>query len=55
MAALSSTQAGIAATLSSTTPVVILPMLWLRTGRPASRRARIGALLAVAGAFVLFA
>ena len=55
MAALSSTRAGIAATLSSTTPVVILPMLWLRTGRPASWRAWIGALLAVAGAAVLFA
>jgi drug/metabolite transporter (DMT)-like permease len=49
MAALAQGHVGIVSTLSSMTPVVILPMVWWRTGAPPPLSAWIGALLAVAG------
>lgn len=49
MAALASGKVGIVSTLSSMTPVVILPMVWLRTGKAPPLLAWIGAALAVAG------
>ena len=49
MAALARGNVGIVSTLSSITPVVILPMLWLRTGVSPPPLAWAGALLAVAG------
>ena len=49
MAALASGNVGIVSTLSSMTPVVILPMVWLRSGVAPSLRAWIGAGLAVLG------
>jgi drug/metabolite transporter (DMT)-like permease len=49
MAALASGKVGIVSTLSSMTPVVILPMVWLRTGRAPPLLAWIGAALAVVG------
>ncbi len=49
MAALSQGNVGIVSTLSSTTPIVILPMLWARTGVLPPPLAWAGALLAVVG------
>ncbi|MDW6023541.1 DMT family transporter [Mesorhizobium sp. BAC0120] len=49
MAALHEGEAGIVATLSSITPVLILPMVWIRSREPPSRRAWFGAGLAVLG------
>lgn len=49
MAALASGKVGIVSTLSSMTPVVILPMVWIRTGKAPPATAWIGASLAVAG------
>lgn len=49
MAALAHGNVGIVSTLSSLTPVLILPMVWARTGRVPSASAWVGALLAVAG------
>lgn len=49
MAALAQGNVGIVSTLSSLTPVLILPMVWARTGRLPSTAAWAGALLAVAG------
>jgi drug/metabolite transporter (DMT)-like permease len=49
MAALVGGNVGIVSTLSSMTPVVILPMLWIRTGIAPSASAWLGAALAVAG------
>lgn len=49
MAALEGGNVGIVSTLSSMTPVVILPMLWLRTGIAPRPTAWLGAVLAVAG------
>lgn len=49
MAALATGNVGIVSTLSSMTPVVILPMVWLRSGIAPPLRAWIGAALAVAG------
>lgn len=49
MAALHRGDVGIVSTLSSVTPVVILPMVWLRTGEAPSGTAWLGALLAIAG------
>jgi drug/metabolite transporter (DMT)-like permease len=49
MAALARGNVGIVSTLSSMTPVVILPMLWLRTGVSPPPLAWAGAFLAVAG------
>jgi len=49
MAALATGNVGIVSTLSSMTPVVILPMVWLRSGTPPSFNAWCGAGLAVIG------
>ncbi len=55
MVALGAAPIGIAATLSSMSPIAILPLLWWRTGRPAPRPAWFGALLSGVGTFCLFA
>ena len=49
MAALTSGDVGIVSTLTSTTPILILPMLWFTTRRAPAPGAWIGAALAVAG------
>jgi len=49
MAALHSGEAGIVATLSSITPVLILPMVWIRNGERPAPQAWLGALLAILG------
>jgi drug/metabolite transporter (DMT)-like permease len=49
MAALASGKVGIVSTLSSMTPVVILPMVWIRTRAAPPKRAWAGALLAAIG------
>lgn len=49
MAALASGQVGIVSTLSSLSPVLVLPMVWLRTDYKPSAPAWAGALLAFAG------
>lgn len=49
MAALATGNVGIVTTLSSMTPIMILPMVWLRTGIAPVRAAWIGAAIAVAG------
>jgi drug/metabolite transporter (DMT)-like permease len=49
LAALATGNVGIVTTLSSMTPVMILPMVWLRSGVAPRREAWFGALLAVAG------
>jgi drug/metabolite transporter (DMT)-like permease len=52
--ALSGGKTGIVATISATSPVLILPMLWLRTGERPAAGAWAGAALAVAGMAMLF-
>jgi drug/metabolite transporter (DMT)-like permease len=54
MAALAAASVAVASTLASTAPVLVLPMLWLRTGTVPAWRAWAGALLAVAGIALLF-
>lgn len=49
LAALSTGQVGIVATLTSTTPVLILPLIWATTGRAPALAGWIGAGLAVLG------
>lgn len=49
MAALVTGNVGIVTTLSSMTPVMILPMVWIRSGVAPVREAWIGAAIAVAG------
>jgi drug/metabolite transporter (DMT)-like permease len=49
MSALAEGKVGIVSTLSSMTPVVILPMVWIRSGVAPRPHAWLGALLAVAG------
>lgn len=49
MAALARGNVGIVSTLSSLTPVVILPMVWIRSGIAPSRWAWLGAAIAVVG------
>jgi drug/metabolite transporter (DMT)-like permease len=49
MAALHGGDVGIVSTLSSMTPVLILPMIWLRTGESPSVGAWLGAVLAILG------
>ena len=49
MAALANGNVGIVTTLSSMTPIMILPMVWARTGVAPVAAAWAGALLAVAG------
>ncbi len=52
--ALQGSQTGIIATLSATSPVIILPLLWLRTVQRPSLLSWCGALLAVAGLALIF-
>ncbi len=52
--ALKGAQTGIIATLSATSPVIILPLLWLRTGQRPSTKSWAGAALAVAGLALIF-
>lgn len=52
--ALQGSQTGIIATLSATSPVIILPLLWLRTGQRPSAKSWAGAALAVAGLALIF-
>lgn len=49
MAALATGNVGIVTTLSSMTPILILPMVWFRSGVPPVRAAWVGAAIAVAG------
>ncbi len=52
--ALQGSQTGIIATLSATSPVIILPLLWLRTGQRPSGLSFCGAALAVTGLALIF-
>ena len=52
--ALQGSQTGIIATLSATTPVIILPMLWLRTGQRPTATSWAGAVMAVVGLALIF-
>lgn len=52
--ALQGSQTGIIATLSATSPVIILPLLWLRTGQRPSAKSWTGAALAVLGLALIF-
>lgn len=53
MAALHGGDVGIVSTLSSVTPVLILPLVWLRSGERPAARAWIGALLALTGTMLV--
>ena len=52
--ALSGGQVGIVSTLSATTPVIILPMLWLQTSQAPAPGAWAGAALVVIGMALIF-
>ncbi|NEY88875.1 solute carrier family 35 transporter [Tabrizicola oligotrophica] len=52
--ALQGSQTGIIATLSATSPVIILPLLWLRTGQRPTAMSFAGGLLAVLGLGLIF-
>lgn len=52
--ALEGSKTGIIATLSATSPVMILPLLWLRTGQRPTAVSFAGAMLAVAGLALIF-
>ncbi len=52
--ALQGSQTGIIAMLSATSPVIILPLLWLRTGQRPSALSWAGGLLAVIGLALIF-
>lgn len=52
--ALSGGEVGIVATLSATTPAIILPMLWWRTGERPALGAWIGAALVIVGTAMIF-
>jgi drug/metabolite transporter (DMT)-like permease len=52
--ALSGGKVGVVSTLSATSPVLILPMLWARTGERPAAGAWAGAALVVAGMALLF-
>lgn len=52
--ALQGSKTGIIATLSATSPVIILPLLWLRTGQRPSGLSFCGAFLAVLGLALIF-
>ena len=52
--ALSGGKAGIVSTISATTPVIILPLLWLRTGECPAAGAWLGAAFAVVGMALIF-
>ncbi len=52
--ALQGSQTGIISTLSATSPVLILPLLWLRTGQRPTLLSALGAAVAVMGLALLF-
>jgi drug/metabolite transporter (DMT)-like permease len=52
--ALQGSQTGIIATLSATSPVIILPLLWLRTGQRPSGLSWAGAAMAIGGLALIF-
>ena len=52
--ALQGSQTGIIATLSATSPVIILPLLWLRTGQRPTAMSFGGAFIAVIGLALIF-
>ncbi|MCL2298175.1 MAG: DMT family transporter [Proteobacteria bacterium] len=52
--ALAQGQTGLVATLSSTSPIMILPLLWLRTRERPALGAWIGAAIAIAGIALIF-
>jgi drug/metabolite transporter (DMT)-like permease len=52
--ALQGSQTGIIATLSATSPVIILPLLWLRTGQRPTATSWAGAAMAVVGLALIF-
>ena len=52
--ALAGGKVGIVSTLSATSPVIILPMLWARTGERPAAGAWAGAALVVAGMALIF-
>lgn len=52
--ALQGSQTGIIATLSATSPVLILPLLWLRTGQRPTAMSFVGAAMAIAGLALIF-
>ena len=52
--ALQGSKTGIIATLSATSPVIILPLLWLRTGQRPTLISVCGAALAVTGLALIF-
>jgi drug/metabolite transporter (DMT)-like permease len=52
--ALQGSDTGIIATLSATSPVIILPLLWLRTGQRPTATSWAGAALAVTGLALIF-
>ncbi|MFZ1680223.1 MAG: DMT family transporter [Rhizobiaceae bacterium] len=54
MFALSGGEVGIVSTLSATTPALMLPLLWLRTGERPALGAWAGAALVVAGSALIF-
>ena len=47
-------EAGVITTLSATTPVMILPLLWIKTGERPALGSWIGAILTVVGSGILF-
>ncbi len=53
MAALVSGKAGVVSTLSSLVPILVLPMIWVRTGQPPPGLAWLGAAVAVSGTALL--
>ena len=53
--ALSGGEVGIVATLSATTPALVLPLLWWKTGDMPPPLAWLGAALVVAGSGMIFA
>ena len=52
--ALRGAETGIVATLSASSPVLILPMLWLRTGQRPTGQSWLGAVIALAGMALIF-
>jgi drug/metabolite transporter (DMT)-like permease len=52
--ALQGGKTGIIATLSATSPVIILPLLWLRTGQRPTLTSLVGGLMAVVGLALIF-
>ncbi|MCP4024552.1 MAG: EamA family transporter [Desulfobacteraceae bacterium] len=51
---LSKGEAGIITTLAATTPVMMLPLIWLKTGERPALGSWLGAILTVVGSGILF-